>query len=61
MTHGLGVIDAISNNKQTNHTAIEQRSRFYCQNMKGRVAVYKKGSVRWPESEGAGKVTRYQW
>ena len=29
--------------------------------IKGRGSVYKKESVRWPESEGAGKVKRYQW
>ena len=58
MPHCLGVIDGLKNNRQTNQTAVETKNRVLL-SMKGRLSVYKKKSVRWPESEGTGKVTRY--
>ena len=57
MTHCLGVIEAIKAN-QLHGNRTKKRVLL---SKKGRVSVYKKESVRWPESEGAGKVTRYQW
>ena len=58
MPHCQGVIDAIKNNKRTNHTAVETKN-LVSLSMKSRVSVYKKESMPRPGSEGTGKVTRY--
>ena len=55
MPHCLGVEEAIKNNRETDQTAVEQRSKFYWV-WKAACQYIKMKNVHWPKSERTKKV-----